>query len=73
MRGNNKPLNAATILDMEGKAKYYVVPPKLTLFGVAGLVLFLLIAIILGFMVLNNKWDIERMQERSVPPVQESK
>lgn len=65
MRGENKrPYSAATIVDEEGTAHYHVIPTRLVTIGIACVALLMLIAVILGVLVVTNKWEIYDLQEK---------
>lgn len=66
MRGDNpqKRFTAATIVDEKGDTRYYVVPTRLALIGLASLILLALITCVLGFLVFFNKSDIDNIKEK---------
>lgn len=68
MRGENaqprKYYSAATIVDNYGTPKYHVLPSSMVTFGLASMGLLLIIAIILGFLVLRNRSDIDDLRQK---------
>lgn len=69
MRGENTEMgrvsrSAATIVDLKGVVKYHVIPNRLMFFGLASVGLLVLLALILAYMVLHNKWDIQKLNNK---------
>ena len=63
MRGQKK-YSAGTIVDLDGIPKFYIVPNKLILFGIASMALVILITAVLSMMVIYNKFEIEDLREK---------
>lgn len=63
MRGDSK-LIVASIIDAEGNTHYHILPTRWVKVGSIGFALILLLAIILGLMIINNKYDIDNLRQK---------
>ena len=66
MRGENKrPMySAATVVDHQGATKYYILPGKLAVLAVSSMIILVIIAILLGFMIVKNKYEIDSLKQQ---------
>lgn len=71
MRGDKNQFKAATVVDIEGKAHYYIIPGRLVYLGAVTITLMLFIAIVLSLLTLYNRYDLDTIKEHI--QVEESK
>lgn len=57
-------MSAATIVDDEGVPQFHVLPTRLIGFGIASILLLLALAIILAALVVSNKSDIDKLNQK---------
>lgn len=62
MRGDNIKFSAAHVVDVEGNVQYHVLPTKWVKLGLIGFALLLIIAVVLGLLIINNKSDIDSLR-----------
>ena len=66
MRGDNVKFTAAHVIDTEGNVQYHVLPTRWVTFGIIGFCLMLLIAVVLGLLIINNKKDIDNLRQETI-------
>jgi hypothetical protein len=67
MRGETpKPItySAATIVDEAGTPRYHILPSRLIVIGILSMGLLLMIGLILATLVLENKYNIDKLRDR---------
>lgn len=72
MRGERPAYTAATIVDKEGATRYHIIPNRLIIFGLATMALLVMTALILGFLIIHNKYEIDTLRQKIEAPVEDT-
>lgn len=62
MRGDK--MIVASVIDEDGNTHYHILPTRWVKIGAVGFALMLFLAVILGLMIINNKYDIENLRQK---------
>jgi hypothetical protein len=63
MRGQ-KSYTAGTIVDLDGRPRYYILPNKLILFAIASMIVIVIVTVVMGLVVIYNRNEIEGLKDK---------
>lgn len=64
MRGDKAKFVVASVIDSEGTTHYNILPTRWVTIAIGGFALMLLLAVVLGLMIINNKYDIDNLRQK---------